>query len=808
MNKVLIIFIFLIIPIWVLQAQKIDFVYPDKGIVNWIPAPSWEQTSLLGNGQMGAAVFGDPHNETIILTHSAIYLPVTYPFNPINQAARLSDIQKLIAEGNGEQAALIPVEISKQDGYPGLIWNDPFIPAFDLTVKTTAGNIEKYQRSVNFETGESVVTWQQNGETYQRRQFISRSDSFMVLQITGTKPFKATFGLKQRPVNWDQWNYINENIKFTSIKADNNHLYYHCEFVKQWNPNIIGYIGDGYVKYTDGEVHSENNQIQVENANNIIFLLKVEPYYFNQQPAKSYLNLIFSKAGQNYDSLLQAHIKVHAALFNRVKFNLNGNPSDKTLFGEVMMQQAKERIGLEFIEKQFYAARYNILSATGKMPPNLQGIWSNSWTPPWSSNFTHDGNLPVAISSFLSSNMPELMHSYFNYHHSLLPYYRENAKKLYNCRGIMVPAHSSSHGRSLHFDKTWCLTFWYGGAAWVSHFYFDYWLYTNDLGFLKNKAYPFMKENALFYEDFLKTERNGKFVFNPSYSPENNPGNNISQATINATMDIALAKELFRNLIAAGELLGENKEQLSKWNMMLSKMPAYETDTDGAFREWLWPGYTENHQHRHLSQLYGMYDRIDPEINNNPVLWQGVKKTLNERMKVRVQDGGGIMVFGLVQLAWVAQNVGDATMSQEIINWISSQYWSNSLATYHDPNGLFNMDLSGGFQSVIIKALLYSDTRYLHVFPAKPALWKSGSISGILARNQLKINNLEWDENHIILELYSDIDQNITLEFPSDIVKVTQVLGNGTVSKIDVKTSTCNVKIFKNQLLNIQLFYK
>jgi len=317
-----------------------------------------------------------------------------------------------------------------------------------------------------------------------------------------------------------------------------------------------------------------------------------------------------------------------------------------------------------------------------------------------------------------------------------------------------------------------------------------------------------MKENALFYEDFLKTERNGKFVFNPSYSPENNPGNNISQATINATMDIALAKELFRNLIAAGELLGENKEQLSKWNMMLSKMPAYETDTDGAFREWLWPGYTENHQHRHLSQLYGMYDRIDPEINNNPVLWQGVKKTLNERMKVRVQDGGGIMVFGLVQLAWVAQNVGDATMSQEIINWISSQYWSNSLATYHDPNGLFNMDLSGGFQSVIIKALLYSDTRYLHVFPAKPALWKSGSISGILARNQLKINNLEWDENHIILELYSDIDQNITLEFPSDIVKVTQVLGNGTVSKIDVKTSTCNVKIFKNQLLNIQLFYK
>ncbi|HAM98846.1 MAG TPA: alpha-L-fucosidase [Marinilabiliales bacterium] len=795
-------FIFLLVIQITGNAQGLLVRNPAKGFTIWMPAPSFEQALLLGNGEMGAMVFGHPHNETIIVNHCALYLPTTYPFKPIDQAGRLTEIRELLLRGKGTEAALIPVEQSKQEGYPGQIWNDPYIPAFDLLIQTQTDNIDQYQRSLDFETGEALISWKQNGTLIERRQFISRTDSLLVIQIKASKPVSVTFELKQRPVNWDQWNYINENIKYTRIATDSNQLYYSCEFVRQWQPNIIGYNGVGLLKATDGKISRKGNALHIEKATQILFFVKVKPYYFGGYSNKEALASTVKSIPGDYQQLLASHVSIHKELFNRVQLNLNGTAADYLMDGEVMMQQAKERFSPAFVEKQFYAARYNILSATGKNLPNLQGIWGNSWTPPWASDYTHNGNLPTAISSFLSSDMPELMNSFFDYHDARLPYYRDNAQKLYNCRGIIVSSHTSSHGWNVHFDKTWCMTFWIGGAAWASHFYYDYWLYTQDKQFLAERAYPFMKEAALFYEDFLTEGSDGKWVFNPSYSPENNPANNPSQAVVNATMDVALAKELFRNLLSAGIVLNEKKEQMQKWSQILAKMPAYQTDSTGAFREWLWPGYQENHYHRHISQLYGMYDLIDPEIAQDPELWKGIQKTLEERMKVRRNDQGGIMVFGLVQMAWVAANLGDAAMTEEIIHWLSAQYWSNSLATYHDPNGLFNMDLSGGFQTAIIKTLVYSEPGFIHILPAKPASWETGSISGILARNQVSVNQLSWTPEKVILKLQSPIGQKIKLKGPS---KSASVWVNNKTKTFEEKNKTVEVTLKASEELKIEI---
>lgn len=784
-------FIFLLILFSILKidsiAQGLLVRNPAKSFTSWMPAPSFEQALLLGNGEMGAMVYGHPHNETIIINYGALYLPTTYPYKPVNQSVKLDEIRKLILEGNGTEAALIPVEQSKQEGYPGQIWNDPYIPAFDLLIQSSPENIEHYQRSLNFETGEALVSWTQQNTRFERLQFVSRADSVLVVQMTATKPFAAFLEFKQRPVNWDQWAYINEHIKSTQISASKKQLNYTCEFAKQWEPNIIGYDGVGLLKSTDGMVTQKGNTLVIENATQILFFVKVKPFYYGQSSDKTNLSAQLEHLPGDINLLKKRHESIHKELFNRIQLNLNGPADDYLMDGEVMMQQAKERFSPAFVEKQFYAARYNILSATGKNLPNLQGIWGNSWTPPWASDYTHDGNLPVAVSSFLCSNLPELMQPFFDYHNKLLPYYRDNAQKLYNCRGIMVPGHTSSHGWNVHFDKTWCLTFWTGGAAWASHFYYDYWLYTLDKTFLAERAYPFMKEAALFYEDFMTLGSDGKWVFNPSYSPENNPANNPSQAVVNATMDVALAKELFRNLIAAGKVLNESKSQIQKWTTVLEKMPAYETDSTGAFREWLWPGYHENHNHRHISQLYGMYDRIDPEIAQNPELWKGVKKTVEERMKVRRNDQGGIMVFGLVQMAWVAANLGDAALTEDIIHWLSSQYWSNSLATYHDPNGLFNMDLSGGFQTTVIKTLIYSEPGYIWVLPAKPASWETGTIEGIQARNQITIHQLTWNPEKVTLVIESPFDQKVTVKIPD---KSISFLLNNKLMPVDTKENT------------------
>ncbi len=732
-----------------------------KGYTSWLPAPKADDAMLLGNGIMGAMVFGHPHQENIILNQADIYLPTGLPKQPIDQASRLEEIRSLILEGKGTEAAQIPVEQSMAEAYGGQAWSDPYIPAFDVKIQSTAANIEAYERQLDFASGVARVSWIQEGKHFERTQFISRANNLLVIQMKADTTFDARISFDRHPVAWNQWDYINKNIKDTRYYAQDDKLYYHSDFVHQWEGNIAGFDGVAKVFCPADKLTASGASLQLQNVQEFTLILRIDSYKMGEAPRAEAIAKDLDAVADNYQQLLEAHKAVHSELFNRVSLDLHGTEADRALNSEVMMQQAKQGLNPAFIEKQFYAARYNILSATGANPPNLQGIWGYEWEPPWTSDYTHDGNLPTAISSFLVANMPELMLSYFDYHDARLPYYRDNAKKLYGCRGIQVPSHSSSHGWNVHFDPIWCLSFWNGGAAWAAHFYYDYWLYTNDKVFLAERAYPFMKEAALFYEDFLTLGENGKYVFNPSYSPENNPANNPSQATINATMDVMLAKELLRNLLAAGKVLQEDKLQMQQWQQMLAKLPAYEVDANGVLREWLWPGYEENHAHRHISQLYGMYAMPDPEIVHSQVLMEGVRKAVEERMKVRRQEGGGIMVFGMVQMAWVAENLGDAALVEDILSWLSAQYWSNSLATYHDPNGLFNMDLSGGFQSAVIGALVRTEPGKVTLLPAKPQSWSQGSLQGVQGRNQLQIEELSWAAQGVTVALSSPKAQSL-----------------------------------------------
>jgi len=754
---------------------------------------------------MGALVFGYPHEETIIVSHSSIYMPLGEPKQPIDQYSRLTEIRRLLMDGKGREAAKIPVEQSFLEGYDGLVWSDPYIPAFDIKINQSPENISNYKRSLNFENGEAKVEWEQNGAKYIRSQFISRADSLMVIKVKAEEPFDISFCFEKRPVKWNEANYVNSRIKETDIYAKDNKLYYHTAFVFPYPGSPGGYDGIGRLINKGGTIVRKGDKLIVRGTDEVMLLVLIDT--FNEDDTNSKINIEnkLDSINLNYDELLERHTVIHSRLFNRVSFSLTGDSDDKGGFdAEVMMQKARTTFDPAIVQKQFYASRYNILSATGKNPPNLQGIWGIEWKPPWSSDFTHDGNLPVAISSFLCSNMPELMLSYFDYHDSRLNDYRDNARSLYGCRGIQVPSHSSTRGWNVHFDSTWCLTFWNAGAAWAAHFYYDYWLYTHDISFLKDRAYPFMKEAALFFEDFMTIDDHGKYMFNPSYSPENNPANFPSQATINATMDVMVTKELFRNLVEAGKELHEKNSQIRKWNEILEKLPDYEVDSTGALREWLWDGYYENQNHRHISHLYAMYDMIDPEFVDNDELLSGVRKVVDERMKTRRNEEGGIMVFGLVQLAWVVANLGDASLEEEIIKMLSSHYWSNSLATYHDPEGLFNMDLSGGFQTVIIRALLYSEPGLLSIFPAKPPSWHKGSITGILARDQILVKDLNWNNNLINFKIESPKDQTVKIKLPTGYKLVKLIGKQGKIISVDKIRSTAICKLPADKEVQLQ----
>jgi len=782
------------------------FEKPEHGFVSWKPAPDWESALLLGNGTMGAMVFGDPHQETVVVNHALHYLPNWVPLQPINQASRLDEIRSLLSEGKYRKAAEVPVDQSMKEGYGEKKWIDPYVPFCNIDVQMPAGNVEDYSRMVDFETGVAKVEWLQNGNLIQRSLFVSRADSLLVMRISGSDKVTASLSLRRHPVAWDQWEYINSAIKSVETSARDGFLTYSTEFKRKWEGNPEGFQGVARVISSGGEVSYQGDRMNIEDADEILVLMRVIPSYNFEKSLIDDLKHSLKGINSGYVTLLSAHEKIHGDLFNRVELDL-ADGDESGLQSEALVMKVREKTTPAIIEKQFDAARYNIISSTGTNPPNLQGIWSGTWTPPWSSGFTHDGNVEVAVSALLPANTPELLKAYMDYHERMMPYYRDNASRLFGARGILVPAHSSTHGWNIHFDDEWALSLWTGGAGWASGILYDYFLYTGDREYLKEHIYPFMREAAWFYEDFLIEGADGKYVFTPSYSPENTPANSNAQVTVDATMDVMVAKELLRNSIEAGRLVGEKKKQLAKWEEMLTRMPDYRVNGDGALAEWIPEQFEDNYLHRHVSHLYALYEIIAPEFKNSPELMAAAREAVERRMVYRRNENGGEMAFGLAQMGMIAANLENREIAGEIINWISRYYFTPSLGTYHNSGNLFNMDVSGGFPAVIMRTLAYSEPGLVKLLPALPKEWKTGSIEGMALRGQITIDRLSWTEEGLEVTLLSGKVQNVNIELPGVVSKVESEDSVSSIKSKELKTGTLKVSLKKLSPITIKVTY-
>jgi alpha-L-fucosidase 2 len=785
--------------------QLAPFDKPLHGFESWMPAPTWEDGLLSGNGAIGTVVFGNPYNETIIVNHAQFFLPTNVPPQTINQASRLTEIRQLLTEGKFQEAANIPVEQSMIEGYGKQMWIDPLVPFCNIKLQMEAGNVTNYRRMVDFETGESKVECYLNGQLVQRRLFVSRTDNVVVMSIKSSAKINCQLGLARHHVAWDQWGYVNGAIKSVQTGADESFLTYRTEFRNQWDGSIQGFEGVAKVETIGGSMVKQGDWLSVSDADEVLVTMVVEPNYNYAESLVPLLKSRLQNITESYETFLESHKLVHGDLFGRVKLNLGGGDAHN-LQSEAFVLKARQQVTPAAIERQFDAARYNIISSMGINPPTLQGIWSGTWTPPWSSGFTHDGNVEVAVSALLSTRTPELMKAYMGYHERMMAHYRDNARLLFGCKGIVMPAHSSSHGWTIHFDPTWCLSLWTGGAGWTSGVLYDYFLYTGDKEYLANHIYPFMRESAWFYEDFLTIGTDGKYLFSPSYSPENNPANGTSQACINATMDVMIAKELLRNCIEAGTIVGEEKAQLAKWRSMLALMPNYRINSQGALAEWLPETMDDNYHHRHVSHLYALYERIDPDFKSNPSLMEASKVAVDKRMFHRRNENGGEMVFGLAQMGMVTANLGDRQSTAEIIDWMSKYYWAPSMATYHNSGSLFNMDMSGGFPAVIMKALAYSEPGTIKLLPALPVGWEKGSIEGMALRGQITMDRLAWEGNSIEVVLTSAKSQSVALFLPADVASMETSNGkNVRLSKQNKQCINLTLEAGKKVSFNVKM---
>jgi len=773
-------------------AQKLKV--PERGFISSQPAETWENGLISGNGTLGANVMSRPFNETIILSHERLFLPMGKPMMPPDNGNRLFEIRNLIDKGLYTQATKLAADFSGQNGFR---YPDNFVPAFDLNITMdSVSAIKDYMRSVDFQTGEATVHWTDKRGVFERRLFVSRADNVVVLLITG--PGKGNvncrFELKPRQVDTKLGEKVvaNSNTVFAnhidSIKrtADKSTLTYKYKFTKAYPGSIQALEGVTQVIAKGGTTTTEGETLIVKGADQVLVFIDVNLIYdpeFSEFPT---MKKKFASLPVDYAGLLKRHALIHGEIFNRVKLDVGGGKDHLLTTEELLTMSTNEKLNKALIEKEFDAGRYNILSSTGELPPNLQGLWGGTYVPGWASDYTHNGNVPSAIASMMRANMPELMLAYTSYIESIVPYLEINAKNMFGARGVVLPSRSTTNGFNNALAGTFAGGFWVAGAPWAAQFFYDYYLYTGDKDFLAKHALPFMEKTALFFEDYLYLGPDGRYIFSPTQSPENWPANSKSQGSFNATMDVAATKELLRNLIAGSNELGVNKEKIALWNSMLTKMPEYLINEDGAIKEWLTPKLTDNYNHRHSSQLYALYDGMPSEIGQDTVLSNAFRKLVDIKLnKHWAGSTTGFMSFGLVQLGQAATSLGESELAYQCLIPLVNRYWLNNMASMHNHKSLFNMDISGGMPAVIIKMLVESEPGKIKLLHSVPKEWPTGSIEGVLCRSQIEIKSLRWEKDLIVVRLISAIDQTITLEAPEGMANFAVKTGNSTVQKGD-----------------------
>lgn len=720
-------------------------ILPRKGIWTETPAQKWEDALVSGNGSHGVMVFGDPIKDTIVGNHCRLYLPQGNSDQLPEMAPYLDKVREIIRTKGYEEAIAYYYRKSTELGYEGLTMSDPYHPGFHLFIETDHHNYSRYRRSIDYETGELQVSYQVNHQSYRRKTFVSQTNNAIIHELS---PGNYHISLKQ---------YVDKKMKQRTVIEEN---VIHAQFDYEYSD--AGY--DVWIQVIGADkLITSHEAINICATSPTILVMKIIPYDIESKRS------VFSKMIENgitYTKLFQKHCDIHRDRFERVELSLTTDHERLRSIDDIVLEAKRNKsISPVLLEKMYDAGRYMYICSAGELTPNLQGIWTGTFEPAWSGDFTFDTNVELSIAAALSSHQLEGMQGYFRLIKELIPEFRENAKKYYGARGVMAAIHASNSGKHLHWNEDWPLHFWTCGAGWLAHWYFQYYRFTGDKIFLKEEAIPFLKEIVLFYEDFLIEDEDGTYRFTPSYSAENGCADN-------ATQDIAVAKEVLTNLMIAHDILSMDSPERTKWQQMLQKLPAYQINEDGALKEWLTPGKEENYNHRHFSHLYPVFQSREFNEITDPKMWRAAKIAFDKRLEAWLlnKEADTSSTHGRMHSALCATQFHMPDLVEEVFHLLvkNNCFYTSLMMSHYNDQEVFNVDGNGALPQVVHEMLVDYSHHRLTLLGALPNSLKQGEIRGIRLPEQMQVTFLKWDltKKNIAMELLSEIEQTLEVYLP------------------------------------------
>jgi alpha-L-fucosidase 2 len=719
-------------------------VVPRKGFCSLVPGRTTSEGITSGNGPMNIEITGDPYSEQILFHNESLLMPWKRPFEAPKVADIFPQVRQMIMDGKYLEA--VEFAFKEMDKGPVKVntWPHPTIPAFLMRLDFPATkSVTNYLRTVNFETCEANVYWSDEGGDWVRQTFTSQPDNVVVQLLTAPKGQKvnAWITLQKAAVRMRRPGGDSGQSEFQH-DFNEQRLIFKCRLDSSVDNS--GYAGVVRVVRNDGTARMEDGTLVIENTSSVMLLTRIEWFADYSEDKVEAVRLGLEQVTPDYSALLERHRKVQSDAFNRVTVDFGGASQYGMSTEELLADQRSRReYSPALVEKIFEMGRYWFILTSGKYPTMVAEA---------------NANINLQIAPGPQGDLREGMNAYFNWMESLAPDFRVNAKNIFGMRGTHYSLWPDKGvGVEFHYStaastgEIWPHPYWISGGGWCCRPFWDYYLTTGDTEFLRQRVLPALKELALFYEDFLTvTDKDGNYIFVPSFSPENNPANlNPSQMlVINASMDIAVCREVLSNLIVACETLGIDAESVTKWKAMLEKLPPYLLESDGTLKEWAWPTLEERYSHRHISHLYGAWpgDEIDPD--RTPQLALGAMMADRRRVPER------LAAHGRCHRALVGARLKDCFMvDTELRQLLEQGYVATTLRCSHDPYIAPMPDAQGGIPTIIMEMLLYSRPGVIELLPALPPTLLKGSINGMLARTFARVDKLKWDMDSRTVEL-------------------------------------------------------
>ncbi len=721
------------------------------------PAKIWSEAMPLGNGRLGAMLFGDPAKERILINEETVW--TGGPYNPTNTqgAEHLDEIRRLVFEGDygrahrwfGRYMMGTPVEQMK------------YQPVGDLWLEMPGHeNATGYRRDLNIDTAVACVRYTVGDVTFTREAFVSPVDQVIVIRLAASEPGQISFTAQMTGYrNTAHSNYGSEFYRMDGVEPDGLELYGRTSTFLGVEGRVrffarAQFLSDG------GRIDVDYDSLTAKGADTVTILIPAATNFVSYRDlsasAEDRVKKVLEKvAHKSYRQIKADHIAAHRKLFRRVEMDLGSNDASRKPTDERIKNFAAGSDDPQMAALYFQYARYLLISSSrpGTKPANLQGIWNEQMNPSWDSKYTTNINLEMNYWPAEVANLAECVQPLTRMMCEITEPGAYTARHSYGARGWVLHQNTDIWWATAPMDGPSWGTFSTGGA-WLCTHLWEHYLYEPDEEYLR-KVYPVLRGAALFFVDTLVEHPTAKVLVTcPATSPENvpnRPGNREIHDEVmggkitpnicaGPTMDLQIIRDLFGAVIEASEILGEDQPLRKQLVTMRGKLAPMKIGRHGQLQEWLDDWDDPDDSHRHFSHLYGMFPSCQIDLDLTPDLAAAAKKAVT----MRGDYGTGFSMAWKMGL-WARLRDGDH--AHEILRHLAEKNTCVNMFSVCFTTPQVEGALGAG--ATIAEMLMQSHAGEIRLLPALPKAWPEGSVKGLRARGGFQVD-LKWKDSTLV----------------------------------------------------------